>query len=660
MRALDERPPFAEQDEAGVTYANKIEARDRALDATRPPEEVERVVRALRPHIGARLPLPDGTFLGVLAARVDGETLAPAGGRVRTDGERLLLDCNGGALELLEIQPPGARPMPASAWLRGRPDPGLTDFWLDPRLPDRSVEELVELAVSEWDSSREWPPYLSALAWRGTQEVLEAARELALRPDPHARSAAAYVLGQLGVPERTLPELSAAALEELAAREEDPGVLATIASAFGNLGSPYGLETLLRLRRHDDTRVRDGAAGALAGRDDERVDEALIELSADPDPGIRDWATFALGTLSPRDTPELREALAARLGDEDDDTRIEAVHGLALRGDARALEAALELLGEVGPARRRRQRRRHDLEALRAPARGDPPGGAHGRPALPGPPAAARRALARHRPRGRARAGARPLREAGGRGVGRRRGAGGLGGWREGGGRGGAGEGPGGGRGGGGGHGGGGGRGGRGRRPGAPAAGRRRWRRRRRRRASGEALGGGRGPLAGAFGVGSLDNGRAAASSCADAVGSVPAGSTRLGAPSRSESSSPSRTPSPLESRWLGAVCRRSSVRLSRPSWSESARASAALCGSRPYWISQRSGSPSASESVAAARSGSRPRASPSLAPSDGRDPEAGPWSRTRVTASAAREQCAPGGPRRAAGARRRGAGLVG
>ena len=69
MRALDERPPWVEQDEAGVTYAHKIEARDRALDPTRPPEEVERVVRALRPHIGARLPLPDGTFLGVVEAR---------------------------------------------------------------------------------------------------------------------------------------------------------------------------------------------------------------------------------------------------------------------------------------------------------------------------------------------------------------------------------------------------------------------------------------------------------------------------------------------------------------------------------------------------------------------------------------------------------------
>jgi methionyl-tRNA formyltransferase len=128
VRALDERPPWVEQDESGVTYAHKIEAADRVLDPARTPAELERTVRALRPHIGARLPLPGGGFLGVIAATPDGPALAPDGGRVRTDGDRLLLDCRGGALELTEIRPPGGRPMPAQAWLRGRPDPALTDF----------------------------------------------------------------------------------------------------------------------------------------------------------------------------------------------------------------------------------------------------------------------------------------------------------------------------------------------------------------------------------------------------------------------------------------------------------------------------------------------------------------------------------------------------
>ena len=126
VRALDERPEFAEQDEAQVTYAHKIEAGDRALDPGRPAVELERTVRALRPHIGARIVLPGGDFLGVLSASVLAGGAEP--GHVRADGSRLLLGTAEGALDLIEIRPPGGRLMEASDWLRGRPDPALTDF----------------------------------------------------------------------------------------------------------------------------------------------------------------------------------------------------------------------------------------------------------------------------------------------------------------------------------------------------------------------------------------------------------------------------------------------------------------------------------------------------------------------------------------------------
>jgi methionyl-tRNA formyltransferase len=120
VRALDERPPFAEQPEEGVTYAHKIEAADRALDPRRGPESLERTVRALRPHIGARVAMPGDEFLGVVRARATDSGGEPAG-RVHARDGRLLLECAGGALELEEIRPPGARAMRAADWLRGTP-----------------------------------------------------------------------------------------------------------------------------------------------------------------------------------------------------------------------------------------------------------------------------------------------------------------------------------------------------------------------------------------------------------------------------------------------------------------------------------------------------------------------------------------------------------
>jgi methionyl-tRNA formyltransferase len=120
VRALDDRPPFVEQDESAVTYAEKISADDRILDpVAQPAAQLARTVRALAPHIGARLVLPDGSYLGVWGAQ-----LAAGSGRepgtLGNEGGRLLLSCaNGSALELLVVQPSGKRSMPAADYLRG-------------------------------------------------------------------------------------------------------------------------------------------------------------------------------------------------------------------------------------------------------------------------------------------------------------------------------------------------------------------------------------------------------------------------------------------------------------------------------------------------------------------------------------------------------------
>jgi methionyl-tRNA formyltransferase len=130
--------PFVEQDEDGATYAEKIAPGDRLLDPARPAVQLERVVRALHPHIGARVALADGTLLGVHRAAL--AQLGPPqgdraeGGQGGSDGQvpegvtardgALLLGCRPGTLELLVVQPPGGRAMDAAAYLRGHGLPG--------------------------------------------------------------------------------------------------------------------------------------------------------------------------------------------------------------------------------------------------------------------------------------------------------------------------------------------------------------------------------------------------------------------------------------------------------------------------------------------------------------------------------------------------------
>ena len=115
-----EPPPFAAQDDALATYAEKIGPEDRLLDPGHPAIELERAVRALHPHIGARLALVDGTALGVCRARALPDRAQPkTPGALADAGGRLLCGTSAGALELLEVQPPGGRPMDAAAYLRG-------------------------------------------------------------------------------------------------------------------------------------------------------------------------------------------------------------------------------------------------------------------------------------------------------------------------------------------------------------------------------------------------------------------------------------------------------------------------------------------------------------------------------------------------------------
>ncbi len=123
-RALDDPPPYVKQDEAGVTYAEKITANDRTLDPETGAAAMARVVRALHPHVGARIALDaadpgchrPGEMLGVHEAAVLATGTGGPVGVLDAHGE----DLRYGDLRLLRVQPPGGKPMEAADYLRGR------------------------------------------------------------------------------------------------------------------------------------------------------------------------------------------------------------------------------------------------------------------------------------------------------------------------------------------------------------------------------------------------------------------------------------------------------------------------------------------------------------------------------------------------------------
>jgi methionyl-tRNA formyltransferase len=68
--------------------------------------------------VGAWLELPGGDRLGVQRAAPAGAD-GPAPGELACRGEQLVFGAADGALELLQVQPAGGRPMDAAAWVRG-------------------------------------------------------------------------------------------------------------------------------------------------------------------------------------------------------------------------------------------------------------------------------------------------------------------------------------------------------------------------------------------------------------------------------------------------------------------------------------------------------------------------------------------------------------
>ncbi|WP_431902629.1 ankyrin repeat domain-containing protein [Nonomuraea sp. bgisy101] len=222
------------------------------------------------------------------------------------------------------------------------------------------VEQLVARALAHRDTDEDaetWWIVADTLGKRADEETYEALSRLCVSEDAREREFGVDAIAQYGITEegdkpyleRTLP-----LLRKMATTEGNPQVLRSVLAALGHQGDHRALPQVLDIIGRPEHRrtmtdaialadVLPGDPGLLraeaeGGGERDLWGEGLallVEMSRDDEEEVRDWATTGIANLD-ADTPEIREALAARLDDGDLHTVAEAARGLALRKDDRA------------------------------------------------------------------------------------------------------------------------------------------------------------------------------------------------------------------------------------------------------------------------------------------------------------------------------------
>jgi methionyl-tRNA formyltransferase len=112
---------LTEQDSLYATYAPKVSDEDKAIGWGRSAGEVHDQIRALAPHVGARaFHSRIHSPVKIWRSRVfEGAAPSLETGRILAENRRIVVGCGVGAVEVLELQIPGARRLSARDFLLG-------------------------------------------------------------------------------------------------------------------------------------------------------------------------------------------------------------------------------------------------------------------------------------------------------------------------------------------------------------------------------------------------------------------------------------------------------------------------------------------------------------------------------------------------------------
>ncbi len=109
------------QPEAGVTYANKIDKREAAIDWRQSAAVIERRIRAFDPFPGCTAQLGETSIKVWRSVPAEGMGAAAPGEILAVAADGITVACGAGALRLVELQKPGGRRLGSRDFLGGFP-----------------------------------------------------------------------------------------------------------------------------------------------------------------------------------------------------------------------------------------------------------------------------------------------------------------------------------------------------------------------------------------------------------------------------------------------------------------------------------------------------------------------------------------------------------
>lgn len=213
-----------------------------------------------------------------------------------------------------------------------------------------SLKSLIGMALQYWDSDVCWS-IVFELQTRTEPQIIQCMQIMFGTNNWRKRTLAIEIMSQSNFWDNFIKfERSAKPLFEktnalllTALNDSHPEVIGAAIFGFKKHKSPKALPLLLKYVNHSDRFVRKALASTLGKYLEPESIKALIELAADTDSLVREWANFELWHIS-TDTPEIRERLWLNTSDSDEAIRVEAFLGLADRLDSRAICIAKALV----------------------------------------------------------------------------------------------------------------------------------------------------------------------------------------------------------------------------------------------------------------------------------------------------------------------------